>query len=66
MCETFNYWILSARHKSIISILKDIKINIMNRIKTMEAFADTWVNDISLIAMDNYEKNTRIANKCKD
>lgn len=32
----------------------------------MEAFADTWVNDISLIAMDNYEKNTRTANKCKD
>lgn len=31
MCETFNSWILVARHKSIITMLEKIRHKIMDR-----------------------------------
>ncbi|GAV62019.1 hypothetical protein CFOL_v3_05544, partial [Cephalotus follicularis] len=34
MAETFNGWLLEARLKSIISMLEDIKVAIMNRLHT--------------------------------
>ena len=30
MCETFNSWILAARHKSIITMLEDIRHKMMS------------------------------------
>ncbi|KAF2299574.1 hypothetical protein GH714_038242 [Hevea brasiliensis] len=40
-CGTFNSLILSARHKSIIMMLEEIRVKIMNRIRTMRDFAQT-------------------------
>ena len=46
MCETFNSWILIARHKSIISTLKEKRRKVMERIIKMKDFAQTWISDI--------------------
>ncbi|KAF2318462.1 hypothetical protein GH714_007978 [Hevea brasiliensis] len=62
MGETFNSWILTARHKSIITMMEEIKVKIMNRIRNMRDFATTWISDTSPIVMDCLEKNTRISN----
>lgn len=59
-CGTFNSLILSARHKSIIMMLEEIRVKIMNRIRTMRDFAQTQICDISPMAMDYLEKNTTI------
>ena len=32
MCERFNAWILSARNKTIISMLEEIRIKVMTRL----------------------------------
>ena len=35
MCETFNAWILSARHKSIVTMLEEIRTKTMQRIQAI-------------------------------
>ncbi|KAG5588019.1 hypothetical protein H5410_048453 [Solanum commersonii] len=39
MCETFNSWILAARHKAIITMLEKIRHKIMDRNIAMRQFA---------------------------
>ncbi|KAG5574775.1 hypothetical protein H5410_054909 [Solanum commersonii] len=41
MCETFYSWILAARHKSIITMLEEIRHKIMDRNVEMRKFVDT-------------------------
>ena len=50
MCETFNSWIVSPRHKFVISMLEDIRHKMMDRHGDMIKFADTWISDISPMA----------------
>ncbi|XP_070015635.1 uncharacterized protein [Nicotiana sylvestris] len=45
ICETFNSWILASRHKSIITMLEEIRRKIMTRQVDMLKFADTWISD---------------------
>ncbi|XP_070056566.1 uncharacterized protein [Nicotiana tomentosiformis] len=45
--ETFNAWILAARHKTVITMLEEIRVKIMERIGKLREFADTWICDIS-------------------
>ena len=47
MCETFNSWILVARHKAIITMIEEIRHKIMDRNIAMRQFAETWISDIS-------------------
>ncbi|XP_075074387.1 uncharacterized protein LOC142161992 [Nicotiana tabacum] len=56
MCETFNNWILSARHKSIITMLEEIRVKVMERITTMREFATRWISDVSPMAMGYIEE----------
>ncbi|WCJ29566.1 hypothetical protein M5689_011192 [Euphorbia peplus] len=51
MFETFNGWIFAARHKTIINMLEEIKVQVMNRIHQLRDFANTWISDISPMAM---------------
>ncbi|XP_070020357.1 uncharacterized protein [Nicotiana sylvestris] len=63
MAESFNAWVLGPRHKTIISILEEIRIKVMNRFTRVRAFADTWNEAISPMAMmvlvTNVEKSMR-------
>ena len=45
IAECFNSWILSARHKPIVSMLKDIRLQAMNRIRENKSMADKWFNE---------------------
>ncbi|PHU04269.1 hypothetical protein BC332_25091 [Capsicum chinense] len=63
MCETFNSWIVGPRHKSMISMLEDIRHKIMDRHGDMIKFADTWTSDISPMARLVLEDNKEIGRK---
>lgn len=41
MCETFNSWILTERHKTLITIFEKIRIKLMIRIGKMREFCET-------------------------
>ena len=47
MCESFNAWILSARHKIIISMLEEIRIKVMNRLARLSEFPKSWIINIT-------------------
>nr|XP_016467760.1 PREDICTED: uncharacterized protein LOC107790355 [Nicotiana tabacum] len=64
MCKTFNAWILAARHKTIITILEEIRVKMMERIGKLREFADTWICDISPIAMKVYQDNMTQSMRC--
>ncbi|XP_075076656.1 uncharacterized protein LOC142163284 [Nicotiana tabacum] len=51
MAKSFNAWVLGPRHKTIISMLEEIKIKVMNRFTKVRAFADTWNEGISPMEM---------------
>ncbi|KAF3677508.1 putative TMV resistance protein N-like isoform X1 [Capsicum annuum] len=65
MCETFNSWIVGPRHKSVISMLEDIRHKIMDRHGDMIKFVDTWISDISPMARLILEDNKEIGRKLK-
>ncbi|KAG5589577.1 hypothetical protein H5410_040091 [Solanum commersonii] len=65
MCETFNFWILAARHKSIITMLEEIRHKIMDRNVEMRKFVDTWISDISPMASLVLEENKVYARDCQ-
>ncbi|XP_016557755.2 uncharacterized protein LOC107857383 [Capsicum annuum] len=65
MCETFNSWILAARHKSIITMLEDIRHQLMNRYVDMIKFAETWISDIAPMARTILEANKEYSNRCR-
>nr|ANJ02794.1 transposase [Solanum demissum] len=60
MCETFNSWILAARHKSIITMLEDIRHKMMNKHIDMIKFAETWISDIAPMARAILERNEEL------
>ncbi|PHT87161.1 hypothetical protein T459_09267 [Capsicum annuum] len=65
MCETFNSWILAARHKSIITMLEDIRHQLMNRHVDMIKFAETWISDVTPMARTILEDNKEYSNRCR-
>ncbi|WMV49330.1 hypothetical protein MTR67_042715 [Solanum verrucosum] len=65
MCETFNSWILAARHKSVITMLEEIRHKIMDRNVEMRKFVDTWILDISPMASLVVEANKDYASDCQ-
>ncbi|XP_019260866.1 PREDICTED: uncharacterized protein LOC109238840 [Nicotiana attenuata] len=65
MCETFNSWILAARHKSIITMLEEIRIKCMERMNSMREFSEKWVGEISPMAMEILGENAQRAAKCE-
>ncbi|XP_049365486.1 uncharacterized protein LOC125830338 [Solanum verrucosum] len=60
MCESLNAWILSARHKTIISMLEEIRIKVMTRLARLarlSEFPNSWITNFSPMAMKVLEKN---------
>ncbi|KAH0722677.1 hypothetical protein KY289_005721 [Solanum tuberosum] len=64
MAECFNSWILAARHKTIITMLEEIRVKMMKRIGQMREFCNTWICDISPMAMKVLQDNTTKSMKC--
>ncbi|WMV46368.1 hypothetical protein MTR67_039753 [Solanum verrucosum] len=65
MCETFNSWILAARHKAIRTMLEEIRHKIMDRNIAMRQFAETWISNISHMARLVLEENKDLARLCE-
>ncbi|XVE54582.1 hypothetical protein DITRI_Ditri03aG0093200 [Diplodiscus trichospermus] len=63
--ECFNSWILGARHKPIITMLKDIRIQAMTRITTNKTFVDRWYNKWSPTSMPMLADNKELASGCR-
>nr|XP_016492226.1 PREDICTED: uncharacterized protein LOC107811749 [Nicotiana tabacum] len=65
MCEIFNSWILSPRHKSVITMFEEIRHKMMSRQVDMIKFVETWDSDISPMTRLVLEKNKKIGRKLK-
>ncbi|XP_049394654.1 uncharacterized protein LOC125858935 [Solanum stenotomum] len=65
MCETFNSWILAARFKSIITMLEEIRVKVMERMTQMREFSEKWITDVSLMAMQILTDNAEHAAICE-
>ncbi|XP_050233158.1 uncharacterized protein LOC126681655 [Mercurialis annua] len=57
LAETFNGCILEAICKSIITMLEEIRVLVMNRIWTKRQSADSWIMGIAPRAMEKLKKN---------
>ena len=57
LSETFNGWILDARYKPIISMLEEIKIKVMERLRVKRRFGKTWILKLAPKAQVKLEKN---------
>ncbi|XP_049349780.1 uncharacterized protein LOC125814364 [Solanum verrucosum] len=64
MAESFNSWILGPRHKTIITMLEEIRIKVMRRIGQLREFCDTWITNISPMALKVLTENTTKSMKC--
>ena len=51
MAESFNAWIVSARYKTIITMLEEIRVKMMKKIGDLREFSNTWITDISSMSL---------------
>ncbi|GKV21601.1 hypothetical protein SLEP1_g31566 [Rubroshorea leprosula] len=58
MCEAFNSWILAAWCKAIISMIRTLIDQLMERLRERRLFAETWPNDIAPRVMKKIKENT--------
>ena len=65
IAECFNSWIITTRHKPIVSMLEDIRLQAMNRIKDNKAAVEKWFNDWSPTYMQIFKDNKQSASGCK-
>ena len=47
LSECFNSWILKPIHKTIITMLEEIRVKMMTRIDKLREFTNTWMCDFS-------------------
>nr|XP_009799146.1 PREDICTED: uncharacterized protein LOC104245255 [Nicotiana sylvestris] len=64
MAEIFNAWILAARHKTIITMLEEIRVKMMTRIAKLREFANTWSYNIPPMALKVLEENIEKSMRC--
>ncbi|XP_047267633.1 uncharacterized protein LOC124898056 [Capsicum annuum] len=62
--KCFNAWILAARHKTIISMLEEIRVKMMTRIGTLREFSNTWCSNYSPMWLNILEKNINRVMDC--
>ncbi|KAG5587376.1 hypothetical protein H5410_047810 [Solanum commersonii] len=56
--KCFNSWILAARHKTIITMLDEIRVKMMTRIAKLREFTNTWMSlncNIEFNGVDGFE-----------
>ncbi|XP_047270329.1 uncharacterized protein LOC124899481 [Capsicum annuum] len=64
MSEYFNGWILAARHKTIITMLEEIRVKMMKRIGTLREFPNTWCSNYSPMCLKILEENINRSMDC--
>jgi len=64
MSECFNAWILAARHKTIITMLEEIRVKMMTRIANLREFPSTWKCNFSPMALKVLEENISRSMDC--
>ncbi|WMV49367.1 hypothetical protein MTR67_042752 [Solanum verrucosum] len=64
MSECFNAWILAARHKTIITMLEEIRMKMMTRIGNLKEFTNTWKCNFSPMALKVLQKNIDMSMNC--
>ncbi|KAG5570771.1 hypothetical protein H5410_060537 [Solanum commersonii] len=60
MCETFNSWTLGARFKSIITMLEEIRVKVIERMNQKRDFSEKWIIDVSPMAIDILRKMLKL------
>ena len=64
MAESFNAWIVSARYKTIITMLEEIRVTMMKRIGDLTDFSNTWINHISPMSLKILQENIQKSMQC--
>ncbi|XP_059287011.1 uncharacterized protein LOC132040395 [Lycium ferocissimum] len=64
MSECFNSWILAARHKTIITMLEEIRVKMMTRIGSLREFVNTWRSNYSPMSIKVLEENIVRSMEC--
>ncbi|KAG5580470.1 hypothetical protein H5410_051097 [Solanum commersonii] len=64
MAESFNAWVLSARYKTIITMLEEIRVKIMKRIGDLREFLNTWITNISPMSLKILQENIEKFMQC--
>ncbi|KAF2298157.1 hypothetical protein GH714_016094 [Hevea brasiliensis] len=62
--ETFSSWIKEARDKPTISMLEQIRIQVMNKIIEKRKSMDKWINEWSPYCMRKFQDNMQISSQC--
>ena len=63
--ESFNSWVLAARHKPIVSMLEDIRLQSMTRIANNKKMVEKWSNEWSPACMTMYQDNNLSSAICQ-
>ena len=63
--ECFNSWILAVRHKPIVSMLEDIRLQAMARIRDNKQVSKKWFNEWSPSCMQIFQDNKKCTAGCK-
>ena len=67
IAEAFNGWILDAKFKSIVSMLEEIRVRVMERMhEKREVEKKGGKTNISLNALTKLEKNMAESTNCRD
>ena len=64
MSECFNTWILEARHKTIITMLEEIRVKMMTRIGNLREFTNAWKCNFSPMALKVLQENIDRSMNC--
>ncbi|KAG5588489.1 hypothetical protein H5410_048923 [Solanum commersonii] len=62
--QCFNSWILAARHKTIITMLDEIRVKMMTRIAKLREFTNTWMCDFSPMSLKVLKENIDRSMNC--
>lgn len=63
--ESFNSSLIDARYKPIITMLEEITILAMTRIKDRKKLSDSWIGESSPAAMGIYQEAKEAATGCR-
>ncbi|XP_049410444.1 uncharacterized protein LOC125873586 [Solanum stenotomum] len=64
MSECFNAWILAARHKTIITMVEEIRVKMMTMIGNLREFTNTWKCNFSPMALKVLQENIDRSMNC--
>ncbi|GKU95817.1 hypothetical protein SLEP1_g9129 [Rubroshorea leprosula] len=65
MCESFNFWIMEARYKAIISSVDTMREQLMERIAEKMSSSHKWKGDIAPRVKTKLGKNKNESSECK-